>query len=98
MRECHNVFRLRHLQNHATAMVGSQQWRVIDDEPTVVQRMLRILREFQIFDKVAAHIAAHTEAIKHQGSPRNSLKFVFVIIYFFDHAGACLKILLKAVL
>ena len=51
-----------------------------DDETKLLQRMLRILREFEEFDKVAAHIAAHTDAIKRQGSSRNSSKFVFVII------------------
>ena len=71
---------MRHPHNHATAMVGSQQGRVIDDETTFVQRMLRILRDFEEVDKVSAHIAAHTDAIKHQGSSRNSSKLVFVII------------------
>ena len=51
------------------------------DETTFVQRMLRIPRGFEEFDKVSAHIAAHTGAIKQQGSSRSSSKFVFVIIH-----------------
>ena len=51
-----------------------------DDETTFDQRMLRIPTDFEEFDKVSAHIAAHTDAIQRQGSSRNSSKFVFVII------------------
>ena len=64
----------------STTACGRAMHMTTDDETTLLQRMMRIPREFEEFDKVAAHILAHTDAIKQQGSSRNSSKFVIVII------------------
>ena len=69
---------LSHLNaNRITAIVGSQQ-RAFSEEKGFI--ILLKCKEFEEFDKVSAHIAAHTDAIKRQGSSRNLSKFVFVII------------------